>query len=451
MTNLDFKSDKEFFNKLFHIALPVAFQSLMLASVAAADALMLGHIEQNAMSAVSLATQIQFVQNMFIFSVTMAESILGAQYWGKQDKVSLNKLFHISLKLNIGISIIFFIGCLVFPQYLMMIFTDQKELIEIGAKYLNIAGWSYLISGISQCYLTMMKVSDHPGRTATISSCTVVINIVLNAVFIFGLFGVPKMEAEGAAVATLISRIVEVVWAVGISYKKDYIHPQIKYTFVHDRLLFGDFMKCMWPLLGAGLFWGIGFTSYSAFMGHLGADATAANSVTAVVRELLCCFCNGISAAAGIMIGNELGAGNLDKGKLYGQRLLVISFWCGAIITVAMLALTPVVSHFVILTEGANKYLFQMMLVTSFYMFGRCVNGIAINGIFDCGGDTMFDVYSLAACMWGLAIPLAFLGTFIFHWPVIIVYACTCIDEVGKIPWMLVHFKKYKWVKDLTR
>ena len=451
MTKIDIRNDKDFFNKLFHIALPVAFQSLMLASVAAADALMLGHIEQNAMSAVSLATQIQFVQNMFIFSITMAESILGAQYWGKQDRIALNKLFHISLKLSVGISVLFFIGCLIFPQYLMMIFTNEKVLIDIGAKYLKIAGWSYLITGISQCYLTMMKVSDHPGRTATISSCTVLINIIMNAVFIFGLFGIPKMEAEGAAVATLISRIVEVVWVVGISYKKNYIHPQIKYTFVYDRLLFGDFLKCLWPLLGAGLFWGIGFTSYSAFMGHLGTDATAANSVTAVVRELLCCFCNGISTAAGIMIGNELGAGNLDKGKLYGQRLLIISFWCGAIITVLMLALTPVVSHFVKLTDAANKYLVQMMLVTSVYMFGRCVNGIVINGIFDCGGDTMFDVYSLAACMWGLAIPLAFLGTFIFHWPVIIVYACTCIDEVGKIPWMLIHFKKYKWVKDLTR
>lgn len=451
MTKVDIRTDKDFFNKLFHIALPVAFQSLMLASVAAADALMLGHIEQNAMSAVSLATQIQFVQNMFIFSITMAESILGAQYWGKQDRIALNKLFHISLKLSVGISVLFFIGCLIFPQYLMMIFTNEKVLIDIGAKYLKIAGWSYLITGISQCYLTMMKVSDHPGRTATISSCTVLINIIMNAVFIFGLFGIPKMEAEGAAVATLISRIVEVVWVVGISYKKNYIHPQIKYTFVYDRLLFGDFLKCLWPLLGAGLFWGIGFTSYSAFMGHLGTDATAANSVTAVVRELLCCFCNGISTAAGIMIGNELGAGNLDKGKLYGQRLLIISFWCGAIITVLMLALTPVVSHFIKLTDAANKYLVQMMLVTSVYMFGRCVNGIVINGIFDCGGDTMFDVYSLAACMWGLAIPLAFLGTFIFHWPVIIVYACTCIDEVGKIPWMLIHFKKYKWVKDLTR
>ena len=151
MTKIDIRTDKDFFNKLFHIALPVAFQSLMLASVAAADALMLGHIEQNAMSAVSLATQIQFVQNMFIFSITMAESILGAQYWGKQDRIALNKLFHISLKLSVGISVLFFIGCLIFPQYLMMIFTNEKVLIDIGAKYLKIAGWSYLITGISQC------------------------------------------------------------------------------------------------------------------------------------------------------------------------------------------------------------------------------------------------------------------------------------------------------------
>lgn len=451
MKDYGIRSDKEFLNKLIHIALPVAFQSLMLAAVGAADALMLGHIEQNAMSAVSLATQIQFVQNMFIFAIATAESILGAQYWGKQNKEALNKLFHISLKLAIGVSIVFFIGCTVFPQYLMMIFTDQPALIEIGSKYLKIAGWSYLLTGISQCYLTMMKVSDHPGRTATISSCTVLINIAMNGIFIFGLFGIPKMEAEGAAVATLIARIVELIWAIGISFKADYIHPEFRFMFAKDNLLFKDFLKCMWPLLGAGLFWGVGFTSYSAFMGHLGPDAVAANSVTAVVRELLCCLCNGISTAAGIMIGNELGAGKLEKGKLYGKRLLVISFLCGALITVLMLLLTPVVTHFVNLTDGANRYLVQMMLVTSFYMFGRCVNTIVINGIFDCGGDTLFDVYSLAVCMWGLAIPLAFLGTFIFHWPVIIVYACTCIDEVGKIPWVLVHFKKYKWVTDLTR
>ncbi len=451
MKSLAFTKDKEFVSKLFHLAGPLAFQNLMVASVAAADALMLGHIQQNSMSAVSLATQIQFIQNMIIFSIVGVEAILGAQYYGKKDFDSLNKIFCISLKLSVLTSVAFFIGCMFFPRQLMLIFTNEEVLIEIGCRYLRVAAWSYLLTGISQTYITMMKLTDHPSHAATISSCTVIINIVLNAIFIFGLFGAPAMEVQGAALATLIARIIECGWAVGLSFKKGYIHPKLKFFFKYEKLLFGDFMKCLWPVLGASLFWGVGFTAYSAFMGHLGTDAVGANSVVAVVRDLLCCFCNGIGNAAGIMIGNELGAGKLDKGKQYGDWLKTIAFIVGAAITLIMLALTPVISKCVKLTDGANHYLVQLMLVSSFYMFGRTVNTVMINGIFDCGGDTLFDVYSLAACMWGLAIPLAFVGTFICHWPVIIVYACTCIDEVGKIPWVLVHFKKYKWVQDLTR
>ncbi|MCQ2591728.1 MAG: MATE family efflux transporter [Treponema sp.] len=451
MNTKAFFKDKEFINKLLHITFPIAFQNLMLASVAAADALMLGHLHQNSMSAVSLATQIQFVQNMFIFSIVGVESILCAQYWGKGDKEALNKIFCISLKLSFAVSLMFFIGCFFFPKYLMLIFTNEPELISIGVEYLKIASWSYLLTGISQCYLTMMKVSDHPGRTATISTCVVLINIFLNAVFIFGLFNLPAMDARGAALATLISRIVEILWCIANSYRKNYIHPKIKYFFIRSKELFHDFLKIFWPLIGASLFWGVGFTSYSAFMGHLGTDAAAANSVTAVIRDLLCCFCNGLSTAAGIMVANELGAGRLEKGKLYGQWLLTISLVVSGIITLVTLALTPLIVHSVKLTEGANRYLIQMMLVTSVYMYGRSLNTILINGIFDNGGDTLFDVYSLAVCMWGVAVPLAALGTFVFHWPVVIVYACTCIDEVGKIPWVIHHFKKYKWLQDLTR
>lgn len=449
--NNQLSTDKDFLPKLLRIMLPIAFQNLMLASVAAADALMLGGLQQNFMSAVSLATQIQFVQNMFVSSIVAVEGILGAQYWGKKDEVSLNKIFNITLKFSFLISLLFFLACMLFPRGLMTIFTNQEDLIEIGAGYLKIAGWSYLMTGISQCYLGIMKVSDHPGKTALISSCTVVVNIVLNGIFIFGLFGVPAMGARGAALATLLSRVFELIWAVAISYKKNYIHPKLRYFFCRYGILLWDFIKVLGLLIGAFLFWGIGFTSYNAFMGHLGEDATAANSVAAVVRDLLCCFCNGLCTAAGIVIGNELGAGNLAKGKEYGIRILKIALVSSGIISLIMLALTPVITHCVKLTAGASALLTGMMLINSVYMYGRSLNTILINGIFDCGGDTIFDMYSLAACMWGLAIPLAILGTFVFHWPILVVYACTCIDEVGKIPWVLHHFKKYKWVQDLTR
>ena len=296
-----------------------------------------------------------------------------------------------------------------------------------------------------------MKVTEHAAQAARVSTGAVLSNIILNAVFIYGLLGFPAMNEEGAALATLISRILELGWVVICSYRKGYIHPQWKRLFHREGWLEKDFFRYSLPILGASLAWGIGFTSYSAFMGHLGTDATAANSVAAVVRDLVCCLCNGLASGGGILVGNELGAGDLKKGKIYGDRLVKLAFLTGGLSTAIMLVLTPVIMSFVKLTPGAQKYLLGMMLIMAFYMIGRAVNTIIINGIFAAGGDTMFDMYSLAITMWCIAVPLAAAGTFLFHWPVLVVYACTCLDEVGKIPWVLHHYRKNKWVRDLTR
>lgn len=448
---LNLFNDKEFYQKLTKLTLPIVLQSLMLAAVAAADALMLGSVEQNSMAAVSLATQIQFIQNMILSSIMAAASILGAQYWGKKDVRTLTDIFSISLRLSAATDVLFWAGCIFFPRYLMLIFTGDQELIEIGIRYLRIAGWSYLFTGFSQCYLTIMKVSDHAKESAIISSGAVIINIILNAILIYGFFGLPAMGVQGAAIATLIARVIELVWSVAYSFRKTFVRPELKRLFRFNKQLSLDFAKCAFPLLGACLFWGVGFTSYTAFMGHLGADAAASNSIASVVRDLVCCFCNGLASGGGILVGNELGAGKLDQGKLYGDRLLWLSVILGFASTFLMLLLTPLVMKFVKLTDGAHALLLGMMVIMAVYMIGRTINSVVINGIFAAGGDTLFDVYSLAVAMWLLAVPLAFLGTFVFHWPVLVVYACTCVDEVGKIPWVLIHYKKYKWVKDLTR
>lgn len=383
--------------------IPIVLQNLMLALVAVADAFMLGGMDQNYMSAVSLATQIQFIQNMFLSAATASLGILGAQYWGKGDIKTLDEIFCMALRLCGLVSVVFFAACVFGGRYLMLIFTNEDVLIDYGVRYLRIAGFSYLLTGISQCYLVIMKTSEHAKTTAAISSATVCINIVLNAIFIYGAFGIQPMGVRGAALATLIARIIELGCSVAISYKDGYIHPQMKFLLYRNKQLSKDFTKCGMPLLGACLFWGVGFTSYSSFMGHLGVDAAAANSVAAVVRDLVCCL------SAGIVL------------------------------------------HFVKLTPQATTYLKGMFVVIAFYMIGRAINDVTINGIFGAGGDTLFDMYSLAVCMWCLAIPLAAVGTYYFHWPVVVIYACTCIDEVGKLPWVLHHFRKYKWVKDLTR
>lgn len=443
--------NKMFYRNLVRIALPIALQSLMLALVAAADALMLGRVAQQQMTAVSLATQIQFVQNMFIFSAISAGTILGAQYWGKGDKATLENIFNLMLWFCGIVSILFFAACELCPEVLMSIFAGDKELIEIGSGYLRIAGWSYLITGISQSYLGIMKVSEHVKTGAVISSTAVISNIVLNGIFIFGLFGVPRMEARGAALATTISRIIELFLCIFLSYGTNYVKPALSRFFKIPSLLIKDFIRQCLPLMGGSLCWGVGFTSYTAIMGHMGVDAAAANSVAAVVRDLVCCMCNGIGTAASIIVGNELGAGKLDVGKKYGIKLKNLSYVIGFISTAIVLAVTPIVVRGVILTDSAREYLIGMMVIMSVYMIGRAVNTVTINGVLDGGGDTLFDMYSLIVCMWMIAIPLAFAGAFIFHWSPLVVYACTCLDEVGKIPWVMYRFRKYKWVKDLTR
>lgn len=451
MTKSELFSDPQFNKKLVTLALPIALQQLMLAAVAACDAIMLGRVDQNSMSAVSLAGQIQFIQNIIFWASTGAASVLGAQYWGKGDHQTMDDIFCICLRINIINSLVFWAGCIFIPDKLMMIYTNEPELVLIGASYLRVAGWSYLLTGISETYLTVLKVTNHVSIGAVISSSAVVFNIFFNAVFIFGLLGVPAMGARGAAAATVISRVIQVIWAFTITCRPGYIRIHLRNLFRHPADIFRDFMKCALPILCSGGLWGVGFSSYTAILGHLGADAAAANSVSSVVRDLFCCLCNGTANGGSIMLGNVLGTGDTRKGKMYGQRLSKIAVIIGLATCGLVLAVTPLVLWFYILTPGAEQLLLQMMIILAFYMIGRCINTIVINGVFYSGGDILFDAYSLAVCMWGIAIPAALLGAFVFHWPVPLVFACTCLDEIGKLPWVYAHYKKYKWVRDLTR
>ena len=447
----DILKDRQFICKLFSLTLPISMQSLMLALVAAADAFMLGKVSQDAMAAVSLATQIQFVQNILLYSIVCGIGILGAQYWGRKDKPMMIRIFGISVRDAAVVSLPFFIGCFFFPTQLMRLFASDPVLIEYGVEYLKIASWSYLLTGISQCYLAIMRVSDQAVCSAWISSVTVVLNIILNALFIFGLAGFPAMDIRGAALATVGARIFELLWCIALSGKANFIPLKLKKVFALSKTLTGEFWLYALPVLGSCLLWGVGFTSYTAIMGHLGSDAAAANSIASVVRDLICCLCNGIAGGVGILIGNELGAGNLTKGKTYGNWAALLAFVSGFVSSVIVLAFLPLLKGFVKLTPQAVEYMDGMFLILCVYMIGRCVCTVVINGIFSSGGDTLFDVYSLAVCMWGIALPCAFLGAFYFHLPVLAVYACTCLDEVGKVPWVMHHFKKYKWVKNITR
>lgn len=440
----------EFYKKLFTLVLPIAFQQFMLSLVSASDAVMLGMLSQEAMSAVSLASQITFVENLFFAAMTIGLSMFAAQYWGKKDKISVEKIFAYVMKITATISFFFFLSGLCIPHTLMRIFTNEIALIESGAVYLRVVSPAFFLTGISQILICIIKNTDRAATASIITFTSVVINIILNAVLIFGLFGFTEMGIAGAALATVIARAVEVVWSFAETIKKDFVKLKFYYIIHSDKILKKDFWKYTSPVLCNEIVWGVGFTMYSVIMGHLGSDAVAANSIANIVKNLVACFSLGLASGGGIMVGNELGAGQLEKAKKYGAKLCKFALVSGCVSGLILLAISPLILHFSDLSETATEYLRIMIYICSYNLIGYAITSTTIAGIFCSGGDTKFGLKCDAVVMWCITVPLGMISAFVWKLPVVWVFFIVNLDELLKVPVAYLHYKKYLWVKDLT-
>lgn len=439
-----------FYKQLFTLVLPIAFQNFMTAAVSASDALMLGVQNQESLSAVSLAGQIQFVLNLFLLALTIGTTILAAQYWGKGDRISVEKIFAFVIKISFVISMLFFLAAVLIPHVLMHIFTSESALVQKGSQYLRVVGLSYLLTGISQVYLCIMKNSGRTFKSTIIGSSAMFLNIILNAVLIYGLGIFPEMGITGAALATVLSRIIELVWAFADTLKGDHVRLRMTWLLHTDQALKRDFVRYTAPVLGNELVWGCGFTMYSVIMGHLGNDAVAANSIANIVKNLIACVCMGIGSGGGILVGNELGKGALENARVYGDRLCHLSILAGAISGVFILILSPAILAFTNLSPAAHDYLKGMIVMCSYYMVGKAVNSTVIAGIFCAGGDSRFGFFCDCITMWVVTVPIGAAAAFLFKAPVLAVYFIVNLDEIVKLPAVYLHYKKYHWVKNLT-
>ncbi|MCC8023730.1 MAG: MATE family efflux transporter [Clostridium sp.] len=443
--------NKAFYQKLFSLVLPIAFQQFMLAAVSASDALMLGFVNQDSLSAVSLAGQVTFVFNLFMGGLTMGTSILTAQYYGKGDTRSIEKIFAYVTKVSAVISAVFFAAALFAPELLMRIFTSEPVLIAGGSVYLRIVAVSYLFTGISQIYLCILKNTGYAMKSMVIGSSSVAINIFLNAALIFGLLFFPKMGIAGAALATSISKLIEMLWAYVESLRERHVRLRVKYCFDTDKLLVADYWKYTVPMLGDYLVWGVGFTMYSVIMGHLGSDAVAANSIANIVKNLIVSFCTGLANGGGIIVGNELGMGQLERAKKYGGLLWKMAIIGGAASGVLLMALSPLILKVTALSPIATGYLKWMLLFCACYMVAKAINMTTIAGIFPAGGDSKFGLICDAVTMWVFAVPIGFFAAFYLNLPVVVVFLIINLDEVVKLPAAVIHYRKYGWLKNLTR
>ena len=434
--------------EIVRLALPIALQQFMTALVGACDAIMLGKLSQDAMSAVSLATQVTFVFNLFMFAFMAGENMFVAQYYGKGDYTGISQVFSLVTKICGCIAVVFLAGTLFFPEQLMRIMTNEETLIVLGSEYLRVIGISYVFSGIVQIFLAIMKNCGAVNMSTLINGVMVILNIALNAVFIFGLSGFPKMGIKGAALATVLATVVQFLWSVG--YVLCRIRA-VKFSLRScEKKLFGRFWQKTVPLLINNLAWGIGFSMYSVIMGHLGTDAVAANGIANISKNLVVCFCLGLGNAGSIIVGNRLGADRLQEAKEVGETLTKTAIIAGIVSGLVLIAFSPFITKMVDLTPTARGYLQKMLLISSYYIAGKSVNCMTIGGIFAAGGDSKFGMLCDSVTLWCIIVPLGCICAFILKLPVMVVYFVLNLDEIIKLPVVYKHYKKYKWIKNLT-
>lgn len=442
-----------FYSQIFKLVLPIIIQNLLSAAVSSADVVMLNYVGQSAISAVSLAAQYTSILFMVYYGLGTGATMLSAQYYGKGDMRAIQVLQGIALRFSLIISLCFSALSLLVPKAMMRIFTNDAELITVGASYLRYMSLAFFCWGIIEIYLSILRSIGRVTISTALNVMTFTLNVLLNAVFIFGLFGAPKLGAMGVALATSLSRLAELFGCFIVSFRSQDIKLDFRYIFVQNKLLLKDFFRLSLPALGNDVSWGIAFSMYSVILGHLGTDIVAANSFVGIARNFGTILCFGLASAGTILLGKELGENRLEDVRQDAKRLMKLTIISGAIGGLIILCSIPFVMRYAqeSLTDTAMHYLKNMLFINSYYVMGAAVNTCLIAGVFRAGGDSRFGFICDTIDMWCYAVPLGFLAAFVFKLPVMWVYFLLCTDEFVKWPWVIKHYRSGKWIKNITR
>lgn len=444
---------KDFLRLAVKLAFPIMVQNLISTLVNTADTIMLGYVSQTAMSATSLANQFTFIFFCFLFGAGTGTSVLCAQYWGKKDIKTIERVIGLATRLATIISLIFFAGAFFFPRQVMMIFTSSPETIEAGVRYLRVVSVSYIFMGFSNVYMSAARSIGKVVMPSVTYVVSLVTNIFFNAVFIFGLLGAPKLGITGVAIGTCISRVVEALICLGYSAFRCEAKFRIRYVFAKAGILMTDFLKICLPSIANDVIWSLAASTFTAILGHIGDDMVAANAVAVMVVNIGAIACRGFANATTIVVSNTLGENKIEDAKVYARRMLLITIAVSLAGGVIILSLRPwMLSYYQEkLTPTALKYLGSLIIMTTWRLCGEGINTCLICGCFRGGGDTKFGMIIDTIFMWAVAVPFMAIAAYVIKLPPVWVYFVMTLDEFWKMPVVFIHYKKYGWLKNITR
>ncbi|MBQ0000279.1 MAG: MATE family efflux transporter [Clostridiales bacterium] len=444
---------KEFVILATKLAFPIMVQNLISTLVSSADTIMLGYVSQTAMSASSLANQYTFVLYCFYFGMTASTSVLCAQYWGKEDKKTVEKIIGVATKLSILISALFFIVSFFFPRYIMVLLTNSEETITIGMQYLRVISFSFVFMGFSQIFVSALRSVGKVVFPSVTYVVSLLVNVTLNATFIFGLFGMPKLGVVGVALGTVIARVVEAVMCLVYSGVAGEIRFRVKYLLEKGGVLLTDFIRIGLPSVVNDAVWGLATAVFAAILGHIGDDMVAANAVAVMVVNVGAIACRGFANATTIIVSQELGANHMEAAKDYSGRMIRLTIYVSLIGCGVMMLIRPFIVSFYAdkLTDTALHYLGIIMIMTTWRLVGEGINTCLICGCFRGGGDTRYGMILDGVYMWFVWVPIMAVAAFVLKLPPLWVYFIMTMDEFGKMPVVFVHYFKFQWMKNITR
>lgn len=444
--------DKRFYRLLFSIALPIAVQNLITFMVSMVDTLMVGALGEIQLSAVSIANNLFFVLTILMFGLAGGSNIMISQYWGKGNVKTIHKILAIMYRVCLLITGIFIFIALFLPKYFMGIFTTDKAVIDFGASYLRIVCIGYLFYSITNCTIMMLRSVKTVSISIIVYTASLVVNSILNWIFIFGNLGAPELGIRGAAIATVCARITEfsIVLVFMFIYERK-IGLKIEHLLKIDKEILKDYVGLCTPVLCNELLWAIGASMISVIVGRMGTEVVAANSINGVAHQFVTVFIFGMSNATAVIIGNTIGEGKKEKAKEYAYSIGIFSVVMGCISGLMILLIKPFVVNFYNVSYSTKLIAMEIMTVTSGIIVFQSLASNFMMDVLRGGGDAKFVLINDLIFMWLVAIPGGFFVAFVLELPVALVFLVIKCDEILKSLTSVYRVISGKWINDVTK
>ncbi|PWB52070.1 MAG: MATE family efflux transporter [Anaerolineales bacterium] len=446
-----FFSDRDFYQRLFKIALPIALTQFIMSSLNMVGVLMIGQLGAVPVAAVGLANQIFFLLNLMLFGIYSGSAMFTAQLWGMRDIPNIRKVLGLALSLGLAAGALFLVIAEAFPVAALSIYSRDPAVVALGSEYLRIIGLTFIPYAISFCYAAVLRSTGDVQTPLIVTIASLSLNTVLSFLLIFGKLGFPMLGVHGAGVAVLVSRMVELSLMLFITYRKQSAAAaKIKELFSFDASFAKKVLKPVLPVVVNEMLWSLGITAYSVVYARISTDSIAAMNIVGSFEQLAFVVFNGIGHACAVLVGNRIGAGEDEQAFRYGARSEALGVLGGVAIGSLILLSSNLILYLYKVPPQVIEYASRVLIIVGSLLWLKSSNVILFIGILRSGGDPRFALILDGLIIWVVGVPLAFLGAFVFHLPVYWVYLLVMTEELTKWCLGLYRFFSRKWIHNLA-